>query len=91
MIFEEFARRLLNNTKILSSAYLRVDNICERYFNNSRKNLTRNKRDHDPKLLFNGKTPLPSKFNDSFKFQSYQEDAQSFNVTKVNPFSPIQL
>ena len=47
-------------------------------------------------------TPLPSKFNDSFlknndnkerlnlycanKFQSYQEDAQSFNVTKGETF-----
>ena len=107
VIFEEFARRLLSNTKILSSSYSRVDKICERYFHNSRKNLARNKRDHDPKLLFNDKTPLPSQFNDSFfknndnkkrlnlhcadKFQSYQEDAQSFNVTKVNPFSPFQL
>ena len=96
--FEEFTRRLFNNIKKLSSGYSRVDIICDRYFNNSLKNLTRNGRGHGPKLLFNDDTPLPSKFNDSFlknndnkerlnlycadKFQSYQEDAQSFNVTK---------
>ena len=94
---EEFARPLSNNIKELSSGYSRVDIICDRYFNNILKNLTRNGRGHGPKLLFND-TPLPSKFNDSFlknndnkerlnlycanKFQSYQEDAQSYNVTK---------
>ena len=82
----------------MSSGYSRVDIICDRYFNNSFKILTRNGRGHGPKLLFNDETPLPSKFNDSFlknndnkerlnlysadKFQSYEEDAQSFNVTK---------
>ena len=96
--FEEFARRLFNNNKKSFSDYSRVDIICDRYFNNSLKNLTRNRWGHGSKLLFNDGTPLPSKFNDSFlenngnkerlnfycasKFQSYQEDAQSFNVTK---------
>ena len=64
--FEEFTRRLFNNIKKLSSGYSRVDIICDRYFNNSLKNLTRNGRGHGPKLLFNDDTPLPSKFNDSF-------------------------
>ena len=96
--FEEFARRLFNNIKKLSSGHSRVDIICDRYFNKSLKNLTRNRRGHGPKLLFNDDTPLPSKLNDFFmknndnkerlnlyctdKFQSYPEDAQSFNVTK---------
>ena len=96
--FEEFTRRLLNNVKKFPSGYSRVDIICDRYFNNSLKNLTRNGRGHDPKLLYNDETPLPSNFNDSFlknndnkerlnlyctdKFQSYQEDAQSFIVNK---------
>ena len=95
--FEEFTRRLFNNIKKLSSGYSLVDIICDWYFNNSLKNLTRNRQGHGPKLLFND-TPLPGKFNDSFlksndnkerlnlycadKFQSYQEDAQSFNLTK---------
>ena len=85
----------------MSSGYSRVDIICDQYFNNSLKNLTRNGQGHGPKLLFND-TPLPSKFNDSFlnnndnkeplnlycadKFQSYQEDAQSLNVTKGETF-----
>ena len=95
--FEEFTRRLFNNIKKLSSGYSLVDIICDWYFNNSLKNLTRNRQGHGPKLLFND-TPLPGKFNDSFlksndnkerlnlycadKFESYQEDAQSFNLTK---------
>ena len=95
--FEEFSRRLFNNIKKLSSGYSLVDIICDCYFNNSLKNLTRNRQGHGPKLLFND-TPLLGKFNDSFlksndnkerlnlycadKFQSYQEDAQSFNLTK---------
>ena len=95
--FEEFTRRLFNNIKKLSSGYSLVDIICDWYFNNSLKNLTRNRQGHGPKSLFND-TPLPGKFNDSFlksndnkerlnlycadKFQSYQEDAQSFNLTK---------
>ena len=41
--FEEFTRRLLNNIKKLSSGYSRVDIICDWYFNNSLKNLTRNR------------------------------------------------
>ena len=82
----------------MSSGYSRVDIICDRYFNNSLKILTRNGQGHGPKLLLNDYTPLTSKFNDSFlknidnkerlnlyctdKFQSYPEDAQSFSVTK---------
>ena len=75
-----------------------VDIICDRYFNNNLKNLTKNRRGHGPKLLFFDDTPLTSTFNNFFlknngnkellnlycadNFQSYQEDAQSFNVTK---------
>ena len=40
--FEEFTRQLFNNIKKLSSGYWRVDIICDQYFNNSVKNLTRN-------------------------------------------------
>ena len=40
--------------------------LCDHYFNNNLKNLTRNGRSHGPKPLFNDDTPLPSKFNDSF-------------------------
>ena len=88
---------MFNNIKKLSSGYSRVDIICDWYFKNSLKNLTRNRRGHGPKLLFND-TPLPGKFIDSFlknndnkerlnlycadKFQSYHKDAQSFNLTK---------
>ena len=64
--FEEFTRRLFNNIKKLSSSHSGVYIICDRYFNNSLKNLTRNRRGHGPKLLFNDDTPLPSKLNDSF-------------------------
>ena len=64
--FEEFTRRLFNNTKILPSGYSRVDIICDCYFNNSLENLTRNGQGHGPKLKFNDDTPLPSKYNDSF-------------------------
>ena len=82
----------------MSSEYSRVIIIYNRYFNNSLKNLTRDGQGRDPKLLFNDDTLLPSKINDSFlknndnkerlnlycadKFQSYKEDAQSFNVTR---------
>ena len=97
--FEEFTRRLFNNIKKMSSGYSRVDIICDRYFNNSLKNLTRNGRGHGPKLLFNDDTPLPSKFNDSFlknndnkerlnlycgdKFQSYQEDNSIIECNQI--------
>ena len=40
--FEELTRQLFNNIKKLSSGYWRVDIICDQYFNNSVKNLTRN-------------------------------------------------
>ena len=91
--FEEFARRLFNNIKKLSSGYSRVDIICDRYFNSSLKHLARTGRGHGSKLSFHHDASLPSNFNDSFlknneykfayKFQSYQEDAlSSFNVTK---------
>ena len=96
--FEEFTQQLFNNIKKLSSEYSCVVIICNQYFNNSLKNLTRNGQGHDPKLLFSDDTLLPSKINDSFlknndnkerlnlycadKLQSYKEDAQSFNVTK---------
>ena len=96
--FEEFARRLFNNITKSSSGYSRADIICDQQFNNSLKNMTRNGRIQGSKLLFNDSTALPSTFNDSFlknndnkeplnlycadKSQSYQEDAQSFNVTK---------
>ena len=90
---------MFNNIKKLSSGYSRVDIICDRYFNNSLKNLTRNGRGHGPKLLFNDDTPLPSKFNDSFlknndnkerlslyfadKFQSYQEDNSIIECNQI--------
>ena len=96
--FEELARRLFNNIKKLPTGYSHADTICDRCFENNLKNLTINGRGHSPKLLFNDDTPLPRKFNDFFlknndnkerlnlycadKIQSYQEDAQSFNVTK---------
>ena len=92
------AWRLFNNSKKLSIGYSRVDIICDQYFKNSLKYLTRNGRCHGPKLLFNDDTALPSKFNDSLlknndnkerlnlycadKFQFYQENAQSFTGTK---------
>ena len=80
----------------MSSEYSCVDIISDRHFNNSLKNLTRNGRGHGRKSLFNDDTPQTSKANDSLnndnkkrlnlyctdKFQSYQEDATSFNVTK---------
>ena len=96
--FEELARRLFNNIKKLSTGYSHADIICDRCFENNLKNLTINGRGHGPMLLFNDDTPLPRKFNDYFlknndnkerlnlycpdKIQSYQEDAQSFSVTK---------
>ena len=96
--FEEFDRWLFDNIKKLFSGCSHVDIICDRYFNNSLKNLTKNRRGHGPKLLFFDDTPLTSTFNNFFlknngnkellnlycadNFQSYQEDAQSFNVTK---------
>ena len=60
--------------------------------------MTGNELGHVPKLLFNNETPLPRKFNTSFlknnhnkerlnlycadKFQSTEEDVQSFNIIK---------
>ena len=83
-------------SKKLSSEYSCVDITSDRHFNQSLKNLTRNRRGHGRKSLFNDDTPQTSKANDSLnndnkkrlnlycadKFQSYQEDATSFNVTK---------
>ena len=96
--FGEFARWFFNNIKKLSSGYSSVDIICDRYFKNSLKYLTRNERGHSPKVLFHDDTLLPSKFNDSFlknnhnkewlnlycadKFECYQGDTHSLNVTK---------
>ena len=97
---EEFTWRMFNNIKKLSIEYSLVDMTCDQYFNNSLKNLTRKRWGHDLKLLFNYDIPLPRKLRDSFlkyndnkttelilcwKIQSYQEDAQSLNVTKGEP------
>ena len=96
--FGEFARWFFNNIKKLSSGYSSVNIICDRYFKNSLKYLTRNERGHSPKVLFHDDILLPSKFNDSFlknnhnkewlnlycadKFECYQGDTHSLNVTK---------
>ena len=47
--FESFSKRLFNVIKKLSSGFSRVDIICDRYFTDSLKNLTRSGRDKDLK------------------------------------------
>ena len=96
--FESFSKRLFNVIKKLSSGFSRVDIICDRYFTDSLKNLTRYGRGQGPKILFEDATSLPGKFNETFlknnnnkerlnlylaeKFHSYHQDDTPLTITK---------
>ena len=96
--FEEFAQRLFNEIQRLSLGYSRVDIICDRYFTDSLKNLTRIGRGQGPNISFEDSTPLPGKFNETFlknnnnkerlnlylagKFHSFHQDDKQLIITK---------
>ena len=96
--FNEFAVRLFNEICRFSSGYTRIDIVCDRYFNDSLKNLTRLGRGQGPTILFEDTSPLPGKFNDMFlknnknkeklnlyladKFFSFQQDDKQLIITK---------
>ena len=93
-----FGQRLFIDIQKLSSGYSRVDVICDRYFGDSLKNLTRIGRGDGPSILFDDSTPLPGKFNETFlknnsnkerlnlyladKFLSYEIDDKIRVITK---------
>ena len=64
--FEMSSKKLYGEIGKLSSGYSRVDVICDRYFNDSLKTLTRIGRGQGPNIVFTDSTPLPGKFNETF-------------------------
>lgn len=96
--FNEFAVCLFDDICRFSSGYARIDIVCDRYFKDSLKNLTRFGRGQGPIISFEDDSLLPSKFNDTFlkncnnkerlnhfmadKFFSLQQEDKQFVITK---------
>ena len=88
--FEMFSQRLFNEIRKISIGFSKVDVVCDRYFKDSLKNLTRIGRGDGPSIMFEDTTPLPGRFNETFlknndnkerlnlfladKFLSYDDD-----------------
>ena len=72
--FGEFSTKLLNTINRLSIGYDRVDIICDRYFEDSLKNQTREGRGSGEVMEFDRNTKFPSDFKDSFLKNSRNKD-----------------
>ena len=105
--FFEFALRLFNDICRISYDYSRVDIVCDRYFEDSLKNLTRHGRGQGPMIFFQDDSPLPGRFNDSFlknncnkerlnlfladKFYSFQQDKKHSPSQRKTQYCQMQL
>ena len=72
--FGEFSTKLMGTINRLSIGYDRVDIICDRYFEDSLKNQTREGRGSGEVMEFDKNTKFPSDFKDNFLKNSKNKD-----------------
>lgn len=72
--FGNFAEKLLGNIIRLAILYDRIDVICDRYFEDSLKNQTRDGRGSGDRIQFDRNTKFPSDFKENFLKNSKNKD-----------------
>ena len=86
--FDTFAKAIYTHIKDMSVNYQRIDVICDQYFKNSLKNLTRSERGCGSSIIFDGQTPFPNDFTTNFlKHSENKEKLNHFLADKLYSYT----